>query len=80
MGSVYPQGKVLAWRFTRTFLSVFMILFGTGLSGVENVGMAKALALSALSGATVMLGKAIRTWFKENKTELYQKIVRKLLI
>ena len=33
-----------------------------------------------VSGATVALGKGIRTWFKNNKTELYTSIVRKLPI
>ena len=80
MGPAYPQSKILAWRFARTFLSVFLILFGTGLPEVDTVGMAKTLAISALSGGLVVLGKAIRQWFKENKVDLYRKIVRKLLI
>ena len=72
----YSQTKIVAWRFSRTFLSVFLILFGTGLSEVDNVGMAKALAVSALSGALVALGKAIRTWFKEQSNYTYEDLLR----
>lgn len=78
MGSSYSGNKILAWRFTRTFLSVFFILFGTGLPEVDDVGMAKTLAISALSGGLVAVGKALRTWFKENKAGLYQSVIRKL--
>ncbi len=80
MGDKYSEKKIMAWRFGRTFLSVFLILFGTGLSEVDDVGMAKALAVSALSGATVMLGKGIRTYFKHKNIDLYQSIVKKLPI
>ncbi len=76
----YSQNKILAWRFSRTFLSVFLILFGTGLPEVDNVGMAKTLALSALSGGLVALGKAFRTWFKETNPNIYKSIVRRLPI
>jgi hypothetical protein len=64
--SMYPEWKIVAWRFARVFVSVFLVQLGTGLVSIENPAeIWKALILPALSGAITALGKALRDNFAE---------------
>lgn len=55
----YPTIKKIGWRFLRTFVAVFLIALGSGLGEAQPV---KALVISALSGALVATGKAVREY------------------
>jgi hypothetical protein len=71
----YPEWKILAWRFGRVFVSVFLVQVGSGIVSLENPSeIIKSLILPALSGAIVALGKAIRDNY-EDRFPILKKLV-----
>ena len=80
MKNKYSVYYKILWRFARTFLSVFLIQVGAGLTKVDNWNTLKSLSLSAGAAGLVSLGKAIREYFKENQLDIYKTIIKRLPI
>ena len=72
----YPEWKKVAWRFVRVFIATFLVQFGAGLSTEQTM---TALAVSALSASVVAVGKAFRSYIKENHPKTYE-TVKKMIV
>lgn len=56
----YSEWKVIAWRFGRTFLAVFLASFGVGLLGAKDFDALQTLFVASVGAGIVAVAKAIR--------------------
>ena len=72
----YPEWKKIAWRFGKVFVATFLVQFAAGLSTEQTM---VAIAVSALSAGLLAVGKAFRSYIKENHPKYYN-LARKVIV
>ena len=74
----YPQWKVIAWRFIRTFFAVLLVELSARLSSIQKLeDVFPLLLVPAVSAGLVSLAKAFRDWVASDD---YGNIVHKMIV